>query len=120
MDCSVAIQFLPLDATTDEGTCAAVDAVIAYIDSTGVDHFVGPFETVIEGDYDTCMDVLKNCQLVGARAGCAHMMTYAKINYRPQGDVMSTERKVGKYRAGAAEKNAAPADAPAATKDPEA
>ena len=42
VNCSVAIQFLPMDATTDDATCDAVDAVIAYIDSTGVDYFVGP------------------------------------------------------------------------------
>lgn len=100
MNCSVAIQFLPMDATTDDATCDAVDAVIAYIDSTGVDYFVGPFETAIEGDYETCMEILKNCQLVGAKAGCKHMMCYAKINYRPDGDVMSTDRKVGKYHPG--------------------
>ena len=88
-----------MDATTDEATCTAVDAVIAYIGSTGVDYFVGPFETAIEADYETCMEILKNCQLVGAKAGCKHMMTYAKINYRPEGDVMSTEHKIGKYHA---------------------
>ena len=99
MNCSIAIQYLPMDATSDEETCAAVDAVIDYIASTGVSYFVGPFETAIEGDYDTSMEVLKNCQLVGAKAGCGHVMTYAKINYRPEGDVMTTERKVGKYHA---------------------
>ena len=86
MNCSVAIQFLPMDATTDDETCSAVDQVIAYIDSTGLDYFVGPFETAIEGDYDACME-----------AGCRHMMTYAKIDYRPDGDVMSTDHKIGKY-----------------------
>ena len=55
MNCSVAIQYLPLDAATDEEVCRIVDAVIAYIDSTGIDYFVGPFETAIEGDYDECM-----------------------------------------------------------------
>ncbi|WP_407418465.1 MTH1187 family thiamine-binding protein [Paratractidigestivibacter faecalis] len=100
MNCSIAIQYLPMDAQTDEATCAAVDAVIAYIDSTGIDYFVGPFETAIEGDYDQCMEILKNCQLVGAEAGCKHVMTYAKINFKPEGDVMTTERKVAKYHEG--------------------
>ncbi|RRF89075.1 MAG: thiamine-binding protein, partial [Coriobacteriaceae bacterium] len=31
MNCSVAIQYLPLDAATDEEVCRIVDAVIAYI-----------------------------------------------------------------------------------------
>ncbi len=100
MNCAVAIQYLPMDSTSDEETCRVVDEVIAYIDSTGVDYYVGPFETTIEGSYDKCMEVLKNCQLVGARAGCSHVMTYAKIDYRPDGDVMSTEHKIGKYHEG--------------------
>lgn len=101
MNCSVAIQFLSMDAGDDDDeVCRIVDEVIAYIDSTGVDYFVGPFETAIEGDYDTCMEIVKMCQLVGARAGCGHMMAYVKIDYRAQGDVMSTERKVGKYHEG--------------------
>lgn len=100
MECSVAIQFLPMDGQDDDALCEAVDAVIAYIDSTGLDYFVGPFETAVEGSYDDCMEVLRNCQLVGARAGCTHVMTFAKINYRPGGDVLSTERKVGRYHPG--------------------
>ncbi len=100
MNCSMAIQFLPMDSKSDEETCRVVDAVIAYIASTGVSYFVGPFETAIEGDYDTCMQIVKNCQLVGAKAGCGSMMTYVKIDYRPGGDVMSTEHKVSKYHEG--------------------
>ena len=52
MNCSVAIQYLPMDASSDEETCRIVDEVIGYIASTGVEYFVGPFETVIEGSYD--------------------------------------------------------------------
>jgi uncharacterized protein YqgV (UPF0045/DUF77 family) len=107
MNCSVAIQYLPMDATSDEEVCRVVDAVIAYIDSTGLDYFVGPFETAIEGDYDACMECLKQCQLVGAAAGCGHVMTYAKIDYKASGDVMSTEHKVGKYHQGDPEFNQA-------------
>lgn len=103
MECAVAIQYLPMDAATDEETCRVVDEVIAYIDSTGLDYYVGPFETTVEGDFEQCMDVLKSCQLIGARAGCSHAMTYAKIDYRPEGDVMSTDRKIAKYHTSDAE-----------------
>ena len=96
MNASVAIQVLPGVNDRDE-VIRAVDAVIAYIKSFGLPAVVGPFETAIEGDYDACMECLKNCQLVAAKAGCRHMMTYAKIDYRPDGDVMSTDHKIGKY-----------------------
>lgn len=103
MECAVAIQVLPIDATCDEEVCRIVDEVIAYLETLPVSLFVGPFETTIEGDYDTCLDALKECQLVAARAGARKVMTYAKVDYRPEGDLLTTERKVGKY----AEVNAA-------------
>ena len=74
-----------------------VDEVIAAIERAGFDPYVGPFESTIEGDYDACMDVLRECQLAAVRAGCGHVMTYAKIDYKPAGGVMTTEHKVGKY-----------------------
>ena len=100
MNCSVAIQYLPMDCASDEEVCRVVDAVIAYIDASGLDYFVGPFETAIEGDYDACMEVVKGCQLAGAQAGCKHVMTYVKIDYKSEGDVMTTEHKVSKYHEG--------------------
>lgn len=97
MECSVAIQVLPMDSATDEDTIRVVDAVIAKIQEYDVNPYVGPFETAIESDYDTCMEVLRQCQLTAAEAGCGQVMTYAKINYKPGGAVLSTEKKVGKY-----------------------
>ncbi|MES5160913.1 thiamine-binding protein [Fannyhessea vaginae] len=97
MECSVAIQFLPMDAKDDKTICKQVDAVIAYIASTGVNYFVAPFETTIEGSYEQCLEIVKNCPLVGAKAGCHSMMTYVKINYHPQGKVLSTAQKLSPY-----------------------
>lgn len=97
MECAVAIQVLPVDAADDEEVCRIVDEVIAYLETQPVKIFVGPFETTIEGDYDTCLEALKRCQLVAAQAGSGKVMTYAKIDYRPAGDLLTTERKVGKY-----------------------
>ena len=51
MNASVAIQSLP-DAANDEELIRIVDEVIAYIKNTGLNYYVGPFETTIEGDYD--------------------------------------------------------------------
>lgn len=56
MKASVAIQTLP-DVDNDEELIRIVDEVIAYIKSTGLSYYVGPFETAIEGDsYDQLMD----------------------------------------------------------------
>ena len=48
MNASVAIQTLP-EVKNDEELIRIVDEVIAYIKSTGLKCYVGPFETAIEG-----------------------------------------------------------------------
>ena len=112
MECSIAIQVLPMDAASDEETCRVVDAVIAHIDASGLDYFVGPFETCIEGSYAACMEVLAQCQTVASQAGCGHVLTYAKINYRPGGTVMSAEGKIAKYHEAGATRGHNTADTP--------
>ena len=73
------------------------DEVIDYIKSTGLNYYVGPCETSIEGDYDTLMEIVKNCQLVAAKAGCKAMNTYVKISYKAEGDVLTIDKKVTKH-----------------------
>ena len=96
MNASVAIQVLPVTTDEDE-VIRIVDEVIAYIKSTGLSCYVGPFETTIEGDYDQLMDVIKECQYVASRAGCPAMNCYVKISYKPEGDVLTIDKKVTKH-----------------------
>ncbi|MCR4752667.1 MAG: thiamine-binding protein [Eubacterium sp.] len=99
MNASVAIQVLPT-VLDDEEVIRIVDEVIDYIKSTGYHYYVGPFETTIEGDYDGLMEIVKNCQIVAARAGCQAMSTYVKIAYKPEGEVLTIDRKVTKHHQG--------------------
>ena len=92
MNASVAIQVLP-SVQDDEEVIRIVDEVIAYIKSTGLNYYVGPCETSIEGDYDTLMEIVKNCQLVAAKAGCKAV----KISYKAEGDVLTIDKKVTKH-----------------------
>ncbi|MBO5373244.1 MAG: thiamine-binding protein [Lachnospiraceae bacterium] len=96
MNASVAIQVLP-KVDSDDEVIRIVDAVIDYIKSTGLSYFVGPCETSIEGEYDELMDVIKECQKVAVRAGAKSVSSYVKINYRPEGEVLTIERKVTKH-----------------------
>ena len=96
MNASVAIQVLP-KVNSDEEVIRIVDEVIAYIKSTGLNYFVGPCETSIEGDYDELMDIVKECQKIAVRAGAKSVSAYVKINYRPEGDVLTIEKKVTKH-----------------------
>ena len=57
---SIAIQILP-EAENIEKLCAIVDEVIAYIRSTGCHYEVGPFETVVEGEFNVLMDIIRRC-----------------------------------------------------------
>ena len=96
MEASVAIQVLPGVLGEDE-VIRVVDEVIDYIKSTGLNYYVGPCETSIEGDYDELMDIVKECQKIAVRAGAKSASAYVKINYRPEGDVLTIEKKVTKH-----------------------
>ena len=43
------------------------------------------------------VDAVKNCQLVAAKAGCPAMHTYVKISYKPEGKVLTIDKKVTKH-----------------------
>lgn len=96
MNASVAIQVLP-KVNSDEEVIRIVDEVIDYIKSTGLHYFVGPCETSIEGDYDELMEIVKECQKIAIRAGAPSVSAYVKINYKPEGDILSIEKKVTKH-----------------------
>ena len=96
MNASIAIQVLP-KVDSDQEVIRVVDEVIAYIKSTGLNYFVGPCETSIEGDYDELMDIVKECQKVAVKAGAKSVSAYVKINYRPEGEVLTIEEKVTKH-----------------------
>ena len=53
INAGLAIQVLPkTKEDTTEAVVAVVDKVIEYLKSTGLNVYVGPFETTIEGDFD--------------------------------------------------------------------
>lgn len=98
MSASVAIQVLP-EADNDKELCRIVDEVIAYIASTGLRYEVGPFETTIEGeDYNQLMEIITECQHVAVRAGAPKVSAYVKIVYRPEGEILTIDQKIGKYQ----------------------
>ena len=97
MKASVAIQTLPM-AENDEELVRMVDEVIAYIKSTGLNYYVGPFETTIEGEsYDQLMDIVKECQHVAIRAGAPKVSAYIKVVYEPEGEILTIDKKVTKH-----------------------
>jgi uncharacterized protein YqgV (UPF0045/DUF77 family) len=96
MNASVAIQVLP-KTDTEEELIAIVDKVIDYIKSTGLTYYVGPCETAIEGEYEELMEVIKQCQYIAIKAGATNVSAYVKITYKPEGEVLTIEKKVTKH-----------------------
>ena len=97
MTASVAIQVLPA-AKDDTELVRIVDEVIDYIKGTGLNYYVGPFETTIEGeDYDQLMDIVKECQHVSIRAGAPIVSAYIKVVYEPEGEILTIDKKVAKH-----------------------
>ncbi len=96
MNASVAIQVLP-EVSNDDELIRIVDEVIAYIKSSGYNYYVGPFETTIEGDYEGLMEIIKQCQYIAIKAGCPSVASYVKISYKPEGEVLTIDKKVTKH-----------------------
>ena len=100
MKASVAIQVLPA-MENDRELSHVVDEVIDYIKSTGLNYYVSPFETAIEGeDYDQLMEVVKQCQHVAIKAGAPKVSAYVKIVYEPEGEILTIDEKVTKHHQG--------------------
>jgi uncharacterized protein YqgV (UPF0045/DUF77 family) len=95
-EAGLAIQVLPKTSGGDE-VIRIVDAVIAYLKSTGLPVFVGPFETTVEGDFDRLWEIAGECQRICIREGAEGVSAYIKTAYNPRSGVWSTEKKVAKH-----------------------
>lgn len=95
INASVAIQVLP-KAEGNE-VLKIVDEVIAYLKSTGLKVFVGPFETTIEGEFEELMEIVKRCQMICIEQGAPSVMSYVKISYVPGGGIWTIDEKVSKH-----------------------
>ncbi len=97
MTASAAIQILP-KAENDEELIRIVDKVIEYIASKGLNYYVGPFETTIEGEsYDEIMEIISQCSKIAIDAGAPEVSAYIKTVYKPKGGVLTIDKKVSKY-----------------------
>jgi len=96
-EASIAIQVLPKTASGEE-VLRIVDKVIAYLKSTGLKVFVGPFESTIEGDFDRLWEIAKECQLICIREGAGSVSAYIKTVYNPTEGVWGIEMKTAKHQ----------------------
>ena len=97
-EASMAIQVLPETASGEE-LLRIVDAVIVYIKGTGLNTFVGPFETTVEGDFDTLCRIAAEAQKICIREGAESVSAYIKFVYKPKSGVWPIDFKVEKHHA---------------------
>ena len=93
MNASVAIQSLP-KAADDEELIRIVDQVIDYIKSTGLNYYVGPFETTIEGDYDQLWDIDKECQHIAGQGRAPQWLHTLRFLTTPKEMCLPLKRKL--------------------------
>ena len=91
MKASIALQVLPLSQGIDR--VALIDKVIAYLQTQGVTMVVTPFETVLEGEFDELMRILKEALEVAGQ-GSDNVFANVKINI---GEILSIDEKLEKY-----------------------
>ena len=91
MKASIALQVLPLSQGIDR--IGVIDQVITYLQAQEVTMVVTPFETVLEGDFDQLMRILKEALEVAGQ-GADNVFANVKINV---GEILSIDEKLEKY-----------------------
>ena len=91
MKASIALQVLPLSEEIDR--ISVIDKIIAYLQAQEVTMVVTPFETVLEGDFDELMRILKEALEVAGQ-GADNVFANVKINI---GEILSIDEKLEKY-----------------------
>ena len=91
---NLAIQVLPQSDTRHP--YSIVDKAIEVIQKSGLKYKVCPFETVIEGNWDEVMDVVKKVHEICYANETTKMMTYIKIQSQNNEDVTIAD-KMEKY-----------------------
>lgn len=92
----VNVGFQVLPKVREGNGYAVVDKAIEVVQKSGVKYEVGAMETVMEGELDHLLDIVKKAQDACIEAGASEVMTYVKIHYRPEGVTM--DEKLAKYR----------------------
>lgn len=90
---NIALQVLP--SSTSIHPYKLVDKAIEVIADSGLKYKVTPFETVMEGNYDDIMKVVKQAQDACYEAGADSLMTYIKI--QSSREDVTIEDKMAKY-----------------------
>jgi len=93
----VSIQIVPI--SRDKHPYDLIDRAIDVIEKSGVKFLVGPMETVMQGDYDTLMQVTKKAQEVCLESGAEEVVVTIKVHARKNADVTWDEKRLDRVKA---------------------
>ena len=91
---NASIQIVPI--VSDKHHYEWVDEAIAVIKQSGLTYEVGPFATVIEGNYDNVMKVINEVNEYLFERGCGEWISSIQIQIRSNSDITFLE-KTGKF-----------------------
>jgi uncharacterized protein (TIGR00106 family) len=95
----VEVSMFPVDK--GESLSKHVSKVLGIIDNSGLAYRINPMGTVIEGEWDEVMGVIRKCH-AALEKDCRRISTSIKIDYRRgkkhrmEAKIESIEQKVGK------------------------
>lgn len=87
---NAALQYLPLKGNTDP--YEAVDKVIGQIHDSGLPYNVCPFETVVEGTTEECLNLIKSILESGKGDEITEFLLNVKFHVIPGKDVAMVDK----------------------------
>ena len=91
---NASLQIVPM--VQDRHPYEWVDEAIGIIQRSGIKHEVGPFATVLEGEYGEVLKVLMAVNEYLYQRGCAEWISNIQLQIRSNGD-MTGEEKTAKF-----------------------
>jgi len=91
---NASIQIVPI--VQDKHPYEWVDEAIAVIQRSGIKYEVGPFATVLEGNYNEVMKVINDVNEYLYSKDCKEWISNLQIQIRSEGDIIG-EEKTAKY-----------------------
>ncbi len=91
---NIAVQVIPFSRKKE--LYDLVDEAIEVIEASGLTYRVCPFETVMEGNYDRIMEVIRLCQERCFDKGADEILVNIRIQNRKRGSV-TIQEKMKKY-----------------------
>lgn len=93
---NASLQIIPV--VTDKHPYEWVDEAIAIIQQSAIKHEVGPFATILEGNYEEVIKVIHDVNEYLLKRGCSEWIANIQIQIRSNDNITALE-KVEKFKA---------------------